>query len=64
MIYCLTCSFIHELKFKFGVSYLIYRVNYIFILGVSSRKLHKFLLHEVCINVPLISEVRFRVRKS
>ena len=36
----------YELKFKFGVSYLIYRVNYIFIFGVSSRKLHKFLLHE------------------
>ena len=46
MIGCLMCSLIYELKFRFGVSNLIFRVNYIFILGVSYRKLHKFLLHE------------------
>ena len=58
------CSLIYKLKFRSDVSNIIFTRNYIFHFGNEYSKLCSVSYMKVYINVSLISEVTFRVRKS
>ena len=47
-----------------ATSFLAFLVNYTFHFGSDTTKLHNFMHMKVCINISLISEVNFRLRKS